>query len=93
MDAGIDHQLMGKIEVPGSYNPFQTGEGYDMIGWHLSSIFILLLCGILGDLYSSWLELRLKMIQRKTEQKYTYNMVQVYSCIRVVSICLDFVRI
>ncbi|XXG87404.1 hypothetical protein AAC387_Pa11g2097 [Persea americana] len=28
----IDHQLMGKIEVPGSYNPFQTGEGYDMIG-------------------------------------------------------------
>ncbi|XP_077246331.1 WUSCHEL-related homeobox 8-like [Tasmannia lanceolata] len=28
----IDNHLMGKMEVPGSFNPFRTGGGYDMIG-------------------------------------------------------------
>ncbi|RWR78524.1 Homeobox domain-containing protein [Cinnamomum micranthum f. kanehirae] len=28
----IDHHLMGKMEVPGSYSPFRSGEGYDMLG-------------------------------------------------------------
>ncbi|KAF8405553.1 hypothetical protein HHK36_010460 [Tetracentron sinense] len=29
-ERGID-QLIGKMEVPGSFNPYQQGEGYDMI--------------------------------------------------------------
>ncbi|XP_058090592.1 WUSCHEL-related homeobox 8 [Magnolia sinica] len=28
----IDHHLIGKMEVPGNYSPFRTGEGFDMIG-------------------------------------------------------------
>lgn len=31
-DAGMD-QLIGKVEVPGSFSPYrQGGEGYDMVG-------------------------------------------------------------
>ncbi|KAL6011962.1 hypothetical protein ACLOJK_002429 [Asimina triloba] len=28
----VDHPLIGKMEVPGSFSPFRTGEGFDMIG-------------------------------------------------------------